>query len=172
MNESQTAYKLYSDDKITGIYDLTVGFKNNGAEPTFLSILKGRSCQAEMFIRRIPISEIPKDTQGCSDWVHKLYGEKDKIYDYFVRHDTFEGNGINRVTIPRNYYDLLIQLGWVIIVGIPSICYLTKFLWTSSLIAQFIFLILIILAPIGVRAMIAVTETERGSQYGETQKEN
>ncbi|CAF4348229.1 unnamed protein product, partial [Rotaria magnacalcarata] len=81
-------------------------------------------------------------------------------------------NGINRVTIPRNYYDLLIQLGWVIIVGIPSICYLTKFLWTSSLIAQFIFLILIILAPIGVRAMIAVTETERGSQYGETQKEN
>ncbi|CAF2092382.1 unnamed protein product [Rotaria magnacalcarata] len=161
-----------AEDRITGIYDLTVGFKNNGAEPTFLSILKGRSCQAEMFIRRIPISEIPKDTQGCSDWVHKLYGEKDKIYDYFVRHDTFEGNGINRVTIPRNYYDLLIQLGWVIIVGIPSICYLTKFLWTSSLIAQFIFLILIILAPIGVRAMIAVTETERGSQYGETQKEN
>jgi hypothetical protein len=30
---------------------------------------------------------------------------------------------------------------------------------------------LIILVTIGVRAMIAVTETERGSDYGETSKE-
>lgn len=156
---------------VTGIYDLTVGFKNTGADPTLLSILKGRSCQAEMFIRRIPVTEIPKDTEGSSNWVHKLYREKDEIYDYFVRHDTFEGNGLPRIDIPRNYSDLFIQLTWMVIIGVPSIIYLFKFLWTSSFLAQIIFVIIIFLATIGVRAMIAVTETERGSHYGEIQKQ-
>ncbi|CAF3962053.1 unnamed protein product [Rotaria sp. Silwood2] len=76
---------------ITGIYDLTVGFKKSGAKPTLLSIIQGRSCQAEIFVRRIPLTEIPKDINGCNNWVHKLYAEKDIIYDYFARHDTFEG---------------------------------------------------------------------------------
>ncbi|CAF1140090.1 unnamed protein product [Rotaria sp. Silwood1] len=152
-----------SEDRITGIYDLTVGFKKSGAKPRLLSIIEGRSCQAEIFVRRIPLSEIPKDSNGCNNWVYKLYEEKDKIYDYFVHHDTFEGNGLTRVETQRNYYDLLIELSWMIIIGIPSIFYLIKFLWTSSFIAQLIFLIVVILATIGVRAMIAVTEIERGS---------
>ena len=62
-----------------------------------------------IFIRRIPVSEIPQDTEGCSNWVHKLYQEKDEIYDYFVNHGTFEGNGLPRIEIQRNYYDLLIE---------------------------------------------------------------
>ncbi|CAF3780471.1 unnamed protein product [Rotaria sordida] len=159
-----------AEDRITGIYDLTVGFKKSGAKPTLLSIIQGRSCQAEIFVRRIPLSEIPKDTNGCNNWVYKLYKEKDQIYDYFVRHDTFEGNGLARVEIQINYYDLLIELSWMIIIGIPSIFYLIKFLWTSSFIAQLIFLIVVILASIGVRAMIAMTEIERGSHYGEIEK--
>jgi len=160
-----------AEDRITGIYDLTVGFKKTGADPTLLSILKGRSCQAEIFIRRIPISEIPTDTKGCDNWVHNLYREKDQIYDYFVHHDTFEGNGLIRMEIPWNYYDLFIQLTWMLIIGVPSIIYLFQFLWTSSFLAQIIFVILIFLATIGVRAMIALTETERGSHYGEMQKQ-
>ncbi|CAF1055730.1 unnamed protein product [Adineta ricciae] len=160
-----------AENRITGIYDLNVGFKKSGAEPTFLSIIKGHACQAEIYVRRTPIADIPTDTDGCSDWVHKLYQEKDQIYDYFLRHDTFEGNGLVRVEIPRNYKDLLIELTWMIIIGIPSVIYLCKFLWTSTFLAQFIFVILVILATIGVRAMIAVTETERGSHYGENQKD-
>jgi hypothetical protein len=98
-----------------------------------------------MYIRRIPVSEIPKDTEGCSNWIHNLYVEKDQIYDYFVRHDTFEGNGLQRIEIPRNYYDLFIELAWMLIIGVPSIIYLLKFLWTSSFLAQIIFVILIFL---------------------------
>lgn len=98
-----------------------------------------------MYVRRIPLPEIPKDTKGCEDWVYKLYSEKDQIYDYFVQHDTFEGNGLEPVVIPRNYYDLIIELVWMTIIGIPSIIYLIKFLWTSSLIGQLIFLFIIIL---------------------------
>ncbi|CAF0979391.1 unnamed protein product [Rotaria sordida] len=160
-----------AENRITAVYDLTIGFKHTGAEPTLLSVLKGRSCQAEIFVKRIPTSEIPQDTEGCSNWVHQLYQEKDKIYDYFLKHGTFEGNGLPRIEIQRNYYDLLIELAWMLIIGVPSLIYLFKFLWTSSLLAQLAFVALIFIATIGVRAMIAVTETERGSHYGETQKE-
>ncbi len=95
------------------------------------------------FIRRIPISEIPTDTEACSRWVHELYREKDEIYDYFNQHGTFEGNGLPRVEISRNYYDLLIVLGWTIIIGLPSIIYFFHFFWTSSFPARLILLIII-----------------------------
>lgn len=96
-----------------------------------------------LLFRRIPIEEIPQDTEGCNQWVHQLYQEKDQIYDYFVEHGTFEGRGLPRVEIPRNPWDLLIELGWMSLIGIPSLIYLLQFLWTSSLLWQFLFLVLI-----------------------------
>lgn len=156
-----------AEDQIGGVYNLTVGFKKTAAEPTLLSIIKGRACQAEMFVKRIPVAQIPKDTNGCNDWVHQLYREKDEIYDYFVRHDTFDGCGLSRVELPRNRLDLFIELFWIITIGIPSLFYFFRLFVTSSLIGQMIFLFVIGLATIGVRAMIAVTETGRGSHYGE-----
>jgi hypothetical protein len=88
------------------------------------------------FIRRIPICDIPRDNEGSNNWIHKLYREKDQIYDYFVQHGTFEGNGLPRIELSYNYYDLLIEFGWIILIGIPSIIYLFQFLWTSSFIAK------------------------------------
>jgi hypothetical protein len=98
-----------------------------------------------IFIRRIPVSEIPQDTEGCDNWVHKLYQEKDEIYDYFDKHDTFEGKGLPRIELPYNYYDLLIELGWMLIIGVPSLIYLFKFFWISTFGTQVIIVILICL---------------------------
>ncbi len=83
------------------------------------------------------------ETEACSRWVHELYREKDEIYDYFVEHGTFEGNGLPRIEIARNSYDLLIVVGWTIIIGIPSIIYFFQFLRTSSFLAQLILVIII-----------------------------
>lgn len=97
----------------------------------------------DFFVRRIPISEIPTDTEACNRWIHQLYHEKDQIFDYFDQHGTFEGNGLPRVEVPRNYYDLSIELCWVIIIGIPSIIYFFNLLWTSSFLTQLILVIII-----------------------------
>ena len=40
-----------AENRIAAVYDLTVGFKETGAQPTLLSILKGRACQAEIFVK-------------------------------------------------------------------------------------------------------------------------
>lgn len=94
-------------------------------------------------ISRIPISEIPTDVEQCNNWVHELYRKKDETFEYFARHGTFEGNGLPRVEVPRNYYDLIIELSWITILGIPSVIYLLKFLYTSSIVAQIIFIFII-----------------------------
>ena len=93
--------------------------------------------------RRIPVSEIPQDTDGCNDWVHELYRDKDRIYDYFVEHGTFAGRDLPCIEVQRNYYDLIIELVWMLVLGVPSVVYLFRFMWTSSLLAQVIFLILL-----------------------------
>ncbi|CAF0812380.1 unnamed protein product, partial [Didymodactylos carnosus] len=129
-----------AEDKIASVYDLTIGFREEGAEPTLRSILKGRACKAEIFIRRIPISNIPRGTEECSNWIHHLYQEKDQVYEYFVQNGTFNGLGLQKVEVKRNYQDLIIELVWVIIIGAPSIYYLFLFLLTSSFLAQLIFL--------------------------------
>lgn len=36
---------------VAAVYDLTIGFKQTGARPTLLSIIKGHSCQAEIYVR-------------------------------------------------------------------------------------------------------------------------
>ena len=84
------------------------------------------------------MSDIPHDTEQCGNWVHQLYQEKDQIYNYFVKHDTFEGRGLPRTEIQRNYYDLIIELSWMLIIGLPSLFYLLKFFFTSSFLVQFI----------------------------------
>lgn len=98
-----------------------------------------------LWTRRIPVSQIPQDAEGCSNWVYDLYREKDEIYDYFVNHGTFEGRGLPRTEIARNYYDLLIELSWMLIIGVPSLIYLLNFLWTSSFLAQLVVILLICL---------------------------
>lgn len=77
--------------------------------------------------------------------MYKLYEEKDEIYDYFVKHGTFEGRGLPRTEIARNYSDLFIELSWMLLIGVPSLIYLLKFLWTSSFLVQLIIIILICL---------------------------
>lgn len=77
--------------------------------------------------------------------MHKLYEEKDQIYDYFLQHGTFEGRGLPRTEIARNYFDLLIELSWMLLIAVPSLIYLGKFLWTSSFLIQLIVILLLCL---------------------------
>ena len=64
---------------ITGVYDITVAFQNP-KNPKLSNMLAGQQCQAEAFIRRIPVSEIPyNDEEKCAEFVHKLFQEKVRL---------------------------------------------------------------------------------------------
>lgn len=65
---------------------------------------------------------------------------KDKIFEYFVQHGTFEGAGNPKATdLKRSNQDLIIELSSLILIGLPSIYFLIQFLLYGSLFAKIIF---------------------------------
>jgi hypothetical protein len=74
-----------------------LAFAKDSASPTFRTLLKGHTCNAQLYIkcvyenknkiiishldefyfRRIPISQIPyQDETNCAQWLHELFQEK------------------------------------------------------------------------------------------------
>ncbi|CAF0837496.1 unnamed protein product [Rotaria sp. Silwood1] len=140
---------------ITAIYDITVAFQTPKS-PDLSYILKGQQCQAESFIRRIPISEIPyDDDEKSAQFIHKLFQEKDKIFEHFVQHGTFDGAGNPKSSdFKRRKQDLIIELSCLILIGLPSIYLFIQFLLFGSLFSQIIFLCIVIGGIFGVRLMM------------------
>ncbi|PNJ29545.1 AGPAT4 isoform 3, partial [Pongo abelii] len=59
----------------SAVYDCTLNFRNN-ENPTLLGVLNGKKYHADLYVRRIPLEDIPEDDDKCSAWLHKLYQEK------------------------------------------------------------------------------------------------
>ncbi|CAF1314506.1 unnamed protein product [Adineta steineri] len=140
---------------ITAVYDMTVAFQTP-KQPELSNLLIGHQCQAEAFIRRIPIAEVPYDDEKkAAEFIHKLFQEKDKTFDYFVQHGTFDGAGNPKaVNLKRKKQDLIIELACLLLIGLPSIYLSIKFLLFASIFTQIIFFIIGIAGIVGIRLMI------------------
>ncbi|CAF1177749.1 unnamed protein product [Rotaria sordida] len=104
---------------------------------------------------RVPTSQIPyEDDATCGEWIHKLFQEKDRIYDHFVQHDNFDGLGVPEVPVVRNYSDLLIEIFWIVTIGIPSLVWFGKFIFHSTLFGKIIFALIILMIYVIVQLMI------------------
>lgn len=70
-------------DKCT-IYDINVAFKKDDEiAPTISNLLNGEPVKAYMFVRRIPLSNVPEDEEKAAEWLQEMFREKDKIQDSF-----------------------------------------------------------------------------------------
>lgn len=67
-------------EHISAIYDITVAFQTP-TNPELSKLILGHRCQAEAFIRRIPVENIPYDSEEQSAaFIQKLFQEKVKIF--------------------------------------------------------------------------------------------
>lgn len=63
--------------KVDAIYDIQLGFNPKATvKPTMTNLLRGEKVEAHLYIKRIPISEIPEDAEAASTWLHQKYYEK------------------------------------------------------------------------------------------------
>lgn len=54
-----------------------LAFTKDSAAPNFRTLLKGRTCQAQLYVKRIPISQVPyQDEKKCAQWLQELFQEK------------------------------------------------------------------------------------------------
>uniref|UniRef100_A0A7M4FI15 1-acyl-sn-glycerol-3-phosphate acyltransferase delta n=1 Tax=Crocodylus porosus TaxID=8502 RepID=A0A7M4FI15_CROPO len=100
---------------VSAVYDSTLNFRNN-ENPTLLGVLSGKKYHADLYVRRIPLEEIPEDEQECSNWLHKLYQEKDAIQEEYYRTGVYPETPI---VPPRRPWTLLNWLFWALLLLYP-----------------------------------------------------
>lgn len=66
-------------NKVDAIYDVQLAFKSNEPnKPTMRSLLLGKKVQPYMYVRRIPLSEVPEGDKAAAEWLQQLYQRKVK----------------------------------------------------------------------------------------------
>lgn len=62
---------------VPGVYNFMLAFTKASAIPTFRTLLRGHTCQAQLYVKRYSISDIPYEDEGkCAQWLHELFQEK------------------------------------------------------------------------------------------------
>ncbi|KAG8583060.1 hypothetical protein GDO81_008265 [Engystomops pustulosus] len=147
---------------VSAVYDSTLNFRNN-ENPTLLGVLNGKKYHADLYVRRIPLEEIPEDDQECAQWLHKLYQEKDSFQEEYYKTGTYPGTAI----VPaRRPWTLLNWLFWASLLSYPLCKGLANMISSGSYLTLTVFALLMVIVSVGVRRMIGVTEIDRGSTYG------
>ncbi|XP_074393451.1 1-acyl-sn-glycerol-3-phosphate acyltransferase delta isoform X2 [Zonotrichia albicollis] len=147
---------------VSAVYDSTLNFRNN-ENPTLLGVLNGKKYHADLYVRRIPLEDVPEDEQECSTWLHKLYQEKDAFQEEYYRTGTYPA--VPTVP-PRRPWTLLNWLFWALLLLYPLFQLLINMINSGSSLTLASFAFVIIIASVGVRWMIGVTEINKGSTYG------
>lgn len=118
--------------------------ERDGAKADMNTVRKGIPLKGEIFIRRIPMSQVPVDEEESAKFIHKFYQEKDEIYDVFAKNGTFESLGVQKYELAKNYYDLFIALFWALLLCVPALYWLCKFVISASLLMNSVLIIIIL----------------------------
>lgn len=51
--------------------------------PTISNLLNGNGVKAHMFVRRIPLDNVPEDEEQAAQWLQEMFRDKDRIQDSF-----------------------------------------------------------------------------------------
>jgi len=158
-------------DKITSIYDTTICVSPSDVAPTLKNILYGRRCVAELFVRRIPVADVPRgDDEKTGHWLNTLYQEKDAMFSNFLHHGSFlpagDDDRLERVRIPRRPNSLVNFIFWTALTVPPLAQWVASVLlsgdpWVISGLS-----IVVLILYIGRRILLGITQIEKGSSFG------
>lgn len=158
-------------DTVSAVYDVTLNFKDRKA-PTLVDIMNGRKYKADLYLRRIPVEEIPEDEKECADWLHKLYQKKDALQEEYFTTGRFPGNP---VADPRRIpWGLLNHLLWAGLLLLPLVRLAVGVVTSGNPLLILGLLVLLVVASVAMKKLTSVTEVKKsGSSYGvqESKKE-
>ena len=66
------------------MYDLTTWYRGP-KDPSIMGVVNAESCGADLIVRRIPLSDIPTESdEAMSKWLVNLYKEKVNYYIIYI----------------------------------------------------------------------------------------
>lgn len=74
------------------IYNAQIAYYELGAMNISDVIKRGLRPKGALYFEKISIDEVPDDDEGCGQWLHNLFLEKDKLQEYFNEHGAFPGH--------------------------------------------------------------------------------
>lgn len=156
--------------RISKVYDVTiVAGGPNSAPPTLTSILCGKSTEASMYIREFQLKDIPRDEDGSSAWLMKLFQEKDTMKESFLKTGCFsELSGMPKyppITKPSRPWSLVISVVLNSCVLLPMLYILV----TGGYIVRLVILLVLGLAWVAMHRLVNITKISKGSKYGKKQ---
>ncbi|KAM8710885.1 hypothetical protein ACLKA7_017503 [Drosophila subpalustris] len=153
------------------IYDVNLVFKKDAkVPPNINAVLSGDHLEPSMFIRRIPLDQVPEDEKAAAEWMQQLYVEKDKLMDSF--HETgsfFKQSGFKEVPV-KVFQPRLSSLLCFGVVALVSNLYILQFLVSSLLAANWFGFITVLLVLGGffllLRKASNMSKISKASAYG------
>ncbi|GFS61775.1 1-acyl-sn-glycerol-3-phosphate acyltransferase delta [Trichonephila inaurata madagascariensis] len=158
----------YCKNKIPYVYNIQLGFPESDKKPTFSNLLRGYSFSADMFLERIPLTDVPTDSdEATSKWLHDLYQKKDKLMDDYLKTQKFPGKCVE---VKRSYRSLINSVFWAIFIGVPWLYTIYLILTTGNIFLTSIVSSIFIFLFTVMFYMVRQTKASKGSSYGTNQK--
>ncbi|XP_022081945.1 1-acyl-sn-glycerol-3-phosphate acyltransferase gamma-like [Acanthaster planci] len=161
------------DGQVPAVYDLTFGVSQTDSKPTLVNLLRGKKFVFNFHAVRIPIADVPKTEEEQVKFIYNLYEKKDELYEHFLEHDTFTGyDHRSGFVMPKRWGPLIVEVFWLLVLGLPTLYQLLKILTTGSAVATATALGIVVVLYFLIKYMIGATVTAKGSEYGGNKHRN
>ena len=147
--------------KFEAIYDITLVEGDDSAPFNISSLISGRSCIGNVYIRRVPLNTVPINKEESAAWLHNFYMEKDDLKKTFLRTGNFRAD-CSFIQPSRHYTGLLLLMASNILVLAPLLYALVTGGWMMKLMVVFLGGI----AMIAMKIIGDTTKIEKSSKYG------
>ncbi|XP_017776995.1 PREDICTED: 1-acyl-sn-glycerol-3-phosphate acyltransferase gamma [Nicrophorus vespilloides] len=159
--------------KVPAVYDIIVAFdENDSVKPTITSMLHGKAVTAHMYMKRIPLEEVPESEADQDNFIRELFQKKDQMKESFVKTgDFFETSGVERVegfSLPRRLHPLINMVMWMITILCPMIYYLIRLLFSGQMIYFCIGAGILLIFYCLLNRSIGMSKISKQSSYGGT----
>lgn len=109
---------------VPAVFDATICFDST-ADPTLLDLVNGKPITADILFRRLDMDNIPADEKESSDFLMKVYYEKDNLCEFHQenkRFPTHEGENYKeyvKVSIPKSTRAFVVFCIWFCLLVLP-----------------------------------------------------
>jgi len=148
-------------DKFRAVYDCTLVEGEGSAPFNVTSLIKGRSCIGNVYVRRISVDDIPKDQEESAAWLHNLYREKDELKHNFLTTGNFTKD-CTFVEPPRSLASLVLLVASNLMVQIPLLYSVV----TGGFIVKAAVLLLGLTSMVAMKVIGDSTKIAKSSSYG------
>ena len=149
-------------EKFEAIYDITLVEGEGSAPFNISSLMGGRSCTGNVYIRRVPLNTIPINKEEAAAWLHNFYNEKDSIKKSFLSTGNFN-NDCSLVQPPRHINGLVL----LVVPNMLVLAWLINTLVSGSWMMRLTVVLLGGVAIIAMKIIGDTTKIDKSSKYGE-----